>query len=69
MTSCERLHRAIEFKPVDRLPKDLSGMRSTGISCFAYPRLVEALGLPPRRTRVYDTWQMLALPDLDVLDH
>ena len=68
MTSRERLHNAIEFKPVDRIPKDLSGMRSTGISCFAYPRLVEALGLPPRRPRVYDTGQMLALPDIDVLD-
>jgi len=43
-------------------------MRSTGISAFAYPHLVAALGLPPRRTRIEDTWQMLALPDLDVLD-
>ena len=68
MTSCQRVHDALEFKPVDRLPRDLSGMRSTGISCFAYPRLVEALGLPPRRPRIYDTGQMLALPDLDVLD-
>jgi len=43
-------------------------MASTGISCFAYPRLVAALGLPPRLPRVYDTFQMLALPDADVLD-
>ncbi len=43
-------------------------MRSTGISAFAYPKLVEALGLPPRLPRVEDTGQMLALPDLDVLD-
>ena len=52
----------------DRVPRDLGGMRSTGISCFAYPKLVTALGLPPRRPRVHDTGQMLALPDLDVLD-
>jgi uroporphyrinogen decarboxylase len=43
-------------------------MRSTGISCFSYPKLVEALGLPRRLPRVHDTGQMLALPDLDVLD-
>jgi uroporphyrinogen decarboxylase len=53
---------------VDRIPKDLAGMRSTGISAFAYPRLIAALGLPPRLPKVYDTWQMLALPDRDVLD-
>ena len=68
MTSRERILNAVEFKPTDRLPLDLSGMRSTGISCFAYPKLVEALGLPPRRPRIYDIGQMLALPELDVLD-
>ena len=68
MTSRERILNAIEFKPTDRLPIDLGGMRSTGISVFAYPKLVEALGLPPRRPRVYDTGQMLALPEPDVLD-
>lgn len=47
---------------------DLGGMGCSGISCFAYPRLVEALGLPPRPPRVHDIVQMLALPDLDVLD-
>ena len=59
---------SIEGRDVDRLPRDLSGMRSTGISCFAYPKLVEALGLPPRRPRIYDPSQMLALPEVDVLD-
>ena len=58
----------MNFKPVDRLPRDIGGMRSTCISCFAYPKLVKALGLPPRRPRVYDLGQMLALPDVDVLD-
>jgi uroporphyrinogen decarboxylase len=43
-------------------------MRSTGISCFAYGSLIEALGLPQRRPRVHDTNQMLALPEEDVLD-
>ena len=68
MTRRERVLAALEFRRPDQLPKDLSAMPSTGISCFAYPKLVEALGLPPRRPKVYDTGQMLALPDRDVLD-
>ncbi|HNR30696.1 MAG TPA: uroporphyrinogen decarboxylase family protein [Candidatus Hydrogenedentes bacterium] len=68
MTRRERVLRALAFEETDRAPMDLAGMASTGISCFAYPGLVAALGLPPRRPRVYDTGQMLALPDTDVLD-
>lgn len=68
VTSRERVRAALDFQPTDLVPRDLGGMRSTSISAFAYPRLVEALGLPRRRTRVEDTGQMLGLPDLDVLD-
>jgi len=60
--------KALCFEETDRVPMDLDGMASTGISCFAYPDLVAALGLPARRPRVYDTGQMLAMPELDVLD-
>lgn len=67
-TSREIVRDALEGREPPRVPRDLGGMLSTGISCFAYPSLVEALGLPPRRPRVHDTMQMLALPDLDVLD-
>ena len=67
-TSRERVLKSLNFQTPDRLPKDLGGMRSTSISAFAYPKLVSALGLPPRLMRVEDTGQMLALPDLDVLD-
>ena len=68
MTSRERILTALNFAATDRLPKDLGAMRSTGVSAFLYPKLVAALGLPPRLPRVHDTSQMLALPDLDVLD-
>jgi uroporphyrinogen decarboxylase len=68
MNSRERVMATLNFQSTDRVPCDLAGMRSTGISCFAYPNLVAALGLPPRRPKVYDTGQMLALPDRDVLD-
>ena len=68
VTSRERVRQALDFQPTDRIPKDFAGMRSTGISAFAYPKLIAALGLPPRRPRVEDTGQMLGMPDLDVLD-
>ena len=68
MTSHQRVMKTLNFQTPDRLPKDLGGMLSTGISAFAYPRLVEALNLPPRPPKVYDTMQMLALVDMDVLD-
>ncbi len=68
MTRREYVLKALSFEETDRLPKDLGGMLSASISCFAYPKLVAELGLPPRLPRVFDTGQMLALPDLDVLD-
>jgi uroporphyrinogen decarboxylase len=68
LTSRQRVLKTLNFKKPDKLPKDLGGMASTGISAFAYPKLVAALGLPPRPPRIHDTIQMLALPDMDVLD-
>jgi len=68
MTPRDRIVAALNFKPTDRLPKDLGGMRSTGISAFTYQGLRKELGLPAKPTRVYDTGQMLALPHVDVLD-
>jgi uroporphyrinogen decarboxylase len=68
MTGRDRVLKALSFDTTDRIAVDLGGMRSTGISAFAYPKLVAALGLPPRLPRVHDTGQMLALPDADVLD-
>jgi uroporphyrinogen decarboxylase len=68
VTKRERVLAALNFKETDRVPMDLGGMDSSGISCFAYPGLVETLGLSSRLPRVHDTGQMLALPDFDVLD-
>jgi uroporphyrinogen decarboxylase len=68
MDSRQRVLTSLNHQTPDRTPRDLGGMRSTSISAFAYPRLVRELGLPSRLPRVEDTGQMLALPDLDVLD-
>jgi uroporphyrinogen decarboxylase len=68
MTSRQRVLAALNHQVPDRVPIDLSGHRSSGISAIAYPRLRKALGLPPRPVRVYDPVQQLAIVDDDILD-
>ncbi len=68
MTSRERIVAALNHQEPDRVPVDLSGHRSSGISAIAYPRLRAALGLAPRSVDVYDPIQQLAIVHDDVLD-
>jgi uroporphyrinogen decarboxylase len=68
MTSRERVLLALNHRAADRIPVDLSGHRSSGISAIAYPKLRAALGLPPKTVYVYDPVQQLAIVDEDVLD-
>jgi uroporphyrinogen decarboxylase len=68
MTSQERVLAALNHQQPDRVPVDLSGYRSSGISAIAYPKLRTALGLPPRSIDVYDPVQQLAICHDDVLD-
>jgi uroporphyrinogen decarboxylase len=67
MTSRERVLAALNHIQPDRVPIDLSGHRSSGISAIAYRRLREYLGLEPRPLRVYDPIQQLAIVDEDIL--
>ncbi|MEN6451616.1 MAG: uroporphyrinogen decarboxylase family protein [Thermoguttaceae bacterium] len=68
MTPRERVLAAIDHRPADKVPIDFGGHRSSGIAALAYPKLRKALGLPPRKVRVYDPVQQLAILDEDVLD-
>jgi len=68
MTPRERVLSALNHRQPDRVPIDLSGHRSSGISAIAYPKLRAALKLPARTPRVYDPIQQLAVVDDDVLD-
>lgn len=68
MSSRERVLKAFEFKESDRVPVDLSGHRSSGLSASLYPKLREALGLKPAPVRVYDPVQQLAVLDEDILE-
>ena len=60
MTSRERVIRAMNHEPVDRVPIDLGSHMSTGISMFAYWRLREHLGLSTNHIRIPDMVQCLA---------
>jgi len=68
MTPRERVLAALNHQETERVPVDLSGHRSSGISAIAYPKLRACLGLEPRPIRVYDIVQQLAIVDDDVLD-
>ncbi len=60
MNHRERVTAAIRHQPVDRLPVDLGGMRSTGIMAIAYQQLKQRLGITSGDTYVFDTGQQLA---------
>jgi uroporphyrinogen decarboxylase len=61
VTSRERVLRALNRQPTDRVPVDFGGTRQSGISVWAYARLRERLGAGAGRLpRVFDVYQMLA---------
>ena len=66
MTSRERVQRAINHLPTDRVPVDLGG---TSCSCIhakeVYP-IREALGLPPVVPEVIDPMMFISTPEEDM---
>ena len=68
MNSRERVQAALNHREPDRVPVDLGGHRSSGISAIALHRMREYLGLAQRPVRVYDMVQQLAIIDEDILD-
>jgi uroporphyrinogen decarboxylase len=67
VTRRERVLAAIAHQETDRIPVDLGGMRSTGISAIAYGRLKRHLGIRTGHTFVYDVVQQLAQPEPEIL--
>jgi len=67
MTSRERVLRAVNFLQPDRVPIDLGGMRASGINAVVYDRLKKRLGVMTP-TKVYDTLQILAEVELEVVE-
>jgi len=68
VTRRERVLAAIAHREPDRVPVDLGGMRSTGITAIAYGRLKRHLGIRTGHTFVYDVVQQLAQPEPEVLE-
>ena len=67
MTSRERVKRAVNRQPVDRMPIDLGAHGSSGISAFAYHELREQLGLSTDKIEITELVAMLARVDEDIL--
>jgi uroporphyrinogen decarboxylase len=68
MNSRERIIETINHREPDMLAIDFGGMRSTGISVMAYKQLRDYLGIKGGAIKLYDVFQQLAEPELEVLD-
>jgi len=68
MNSRERVRLTINHKEADRVPIDLGGMRSTGISTIAYNRLRKKLIINKGIAKMYDFIQQLAFPEKEIRD-
>ena len=68
MDARSRVMTALGHREPDRVPVDLGGHRSSGVSAMAYARLRDYLGLEKKPIRVYDVVQQLAIVDEDILD-
>lgn len=66
MNSRERVQAAINHRQPDRAPLDLGSTAVSGIAAGAYTRLRRALGLPQRRARVTEPFQVLGDVEDDV---
>lgn len=67
MTSRERVERAVNFQPPDRVPVDLGGIRASGISVIPYAKLKERMGLKTPH-KIHDSMQLLAELEPEVLE-
>lgn len=68
MTHRERVIGSLEHREPDRVPIDLGAMLSTGIMGIAYNRLKAYLGISSGKTRMYDLWQQLAEPEIEIME-
>jgi len=68
MTSRERIIETLSHREPDALAIDFGGMRSTGIHAIGYRRLVEHLKLDLAPAKLYDVFQQLAEPQMEVVE-
>lgn len=68
MNRRERVLAALKHQEPDRVPIDLGGSDSSGITAIAYNRLKSYLGIEGGRTRVFDPYQQIVDVEEKVLD-
>ena len=66
MTSRQRILDTLAHRTPDRVPLDLGGTESSGLTGIAYHRLREGLGLPARAPKMFDVYQQVCLIDDDL---
>jgi uroporphyrinogen decarboxylase len=66
MTSRERVVKTLKHEEPDRVPLDLGGTESSGMTGIAYNKLRARLGLAPGRSQVFDTAQQVVKIEDDV---
>ena len=68
LTSRQRILRAINHTEPDRVPIDLGGMDSTGITAKAYQNLKNYLGINEGIPQVYDPYQQVVRVEEPILE-
>ena len=66
MNSRERVIAALNHEIPDRIPRDLGGTESSGVTGIAYNRLRKHMGLPAAPPRIFDVYQQVGLVDEDI---
>ena len=67
MNPRERVLTALKHKEPDRIPIDLGGMDSTGITGIAYNKLKACLGIKGGKTQIFDPYQQVTKVEREVL--
>ena len=68
MTPRERILSALNHSEPDKIPLDLGGTESSGITGIAYNRLRKYLGLGSGETQIFDVYQQVVKIEDDVRD-
>lgn len=66
MDSRERVVKTLKHEEPDRVPLDLGGTESSGMTGIAYHRLRSSLGLPAGKAKIFDPIQQVAKLEDDV---
>lgn len=69
MTSREKVRRMLNGEQVDSMVIDIGGMHSDGISAEAYANLLDYIGASDRTIKIYDVFQQIAAPSLEVVNY